>query len=125
MYVFSVSYSVLTLYQEIVDNLLEREPGSAGVLPDAIISDVMVEGEGEVPPALHDSQDTSASDGDISEDSDGSEDEEEDLEIDDNFNSAGEEVKNHKFCPNILTIVWFDPLKFSFVLKYYHKICLV
>ena len=104
MYVFSVSYSVLTPYQEIVDNLLEREPGSAGVLPDAIIGDVMVEGEGEVPPALHDSHDTSASDGDISEDSDGSEDEEEDLEIDDNFNSAGEEVKNHKFCPNILKI---------------------
>ena len=56
----------------------------------------MVEGEGEVPPALHDSHDTSASDGDISEaDSDGSEDEEDDLDVDYNFNSAGEEVCVH------------------------------
>ena len=76
-----------------MDNLLEREPGSAGVLPDAIIGDVMVEGQGEVP-ALHDSHDTSASDGDISGvESDASEEDEEDLDVeDDNFNSAGEEV---------------------------------
>ena len=68
------------------------EPGSTGVHPEAIIGDVMVEGEGEVP-ALHEGPDTSASDGDISgEESDGSEDEEDGLDVDDNFNSAGEEV---------------------------------
>ena len=80
-----------------MDNLLEQEPGNAGVHPDAIISDVMVEGEGEVP-ALHDSHDTSASDGDISGvESDASEEDEEDLEVDDNFNSAGEEVGLRSF----------------------------
>ena len=70
---------------------MEREPGTGTVHTNVI--DVMVEGDGEVP-ALHDSHDTSATDGEISGvDTGGSEEEdEEDLEVDDNFNSAGEEV---------------------------------
>ena len=62
--------------------------------PDAIIDDVMVEEEGEVP-TLHDGHDTSASEGDIISgvESDGSEEDEEDVEEEDNFNSAGEEVR--------------------------------
>ena len=90
----------VSFFQEIVDNLLEREPGSAGVHPNAIIDDVMVEGEGEVP-TLHDSRDSSVSEGDLSGvESEGSEEDEEDVEeLDDNFNSAGEEVKIiHSFC---------------------------
>ena len=76
--------------------MLEREPGTAVVHPDAIIEDVIVEEEGEVS-GLHDSHDTSESDGDISgvESEEGSEGDEEDLEVDTHFacNSAGEEVR--------------------------------
>lgn len=79
---------VHSVAQEIVDNLLEREPGGSGVHPDAIIDDVMVEGEGEVP-TLHDSHNSSACEEDI--ESEGSEEDDE-AELDDNFNSAGEEV---------------------------------
>ena len=75
---------------------MEREPGTAGVHPDAIIDDVMVEGEGEVP-GLHDSHDTSGSDADLSGVEASEEEDEADLDgVEDNFNSAGEEVRMHE-----------------------------
>ena len=74
-----------------MDNLLEHESGGAGIDPEAIIEEVMVEGEGPLPPL--DNQGASSSEEISGVESDLSDDEGDVEDLEDNFNSAGEEVR--------------------------------